>query len=400
MIVHRAAWVLPMAAPPIRDGWVAIDRGCITATGAAPCPEHLRRFEAGNHPDRRVILPGLVNAHVHLELSWMRGEVPPAASMPAWASQLMAVRRARESDPVAPLRDAIDQARSFGTALVGDVTNTLASYAGLLETQMRGAVFFEQLGFRTTEPRGRAAEAAAKVKALQPTSRLRAYVAPHAPYSLSPDFLHAIGELGAPIVEIHLGESREEVEFLRDGTGAWREVLESLGVWDDRWVAPGCGPVEYLARVGLLDSRLLAVHGVQLTDEELGKLAEVGATLVTCPRSNLWTGAGAAPIARFYRSGVRVAVGTDSLASVDDLNIFAELAAMRAAAPDVKASRLLESATRAGAEALGFGAELGTIDSGKHGALIAVRLPGGVEDVEEYLVGGIEAGDIEWLDAD
>ena len=400
MIVHRAAWVLPIAAPPIRDGWVAIDRGRIVAVGADPCPEHLRRFEPSNHTGRRVILPGLANAHVHLELSWLRGKVPPAASMPAWASQLMVVRRARASEPISLIRDAINQARSFGTALVGDVTNTLASYHELLETEMCGVVFFEQLGFRAEAPRVRAAEADAKLRALQPTSRLRAYVAPHAPYSVSPEFLRAIGGLGPPIVAIHLGESREEVQFLRDGTGAWREILESLGVWDERWVAPGCGPVEYLARLDLLDSRLLAVHGVQLTDEELGKLAEAGATLVTCPRSNMWTGAGAAPIARFYRSGVRVAVGTDSLASVDDLNIFAELAEMRAAAPDVKASRLLESATRTGAEALGFGAELGTIEPGKRGALIAVRLHEPVEDVEEYLVGGIAAADIEWLEAD
>jgi cytosine/adenosine deaminase-related metal-dependent hydrolase len=235
---------------------------------------------------------------------------------------------------------------------------------------------------------------------LPPSGRVRAHVAAHAPYSVSPEFLRAIGELDSSTMAIHLGESREELQFLYDGTGAWRNVLETLGVWDDRWIPPRCGPVDYLARVGLLDSRLLAAHGVQLTDEELARLAEAGATLVTCPRSNVWTGAGPAPIDRFYRSGVRLAVGTDSLASVDDLNVFSELAAMREAAPDVPASRLLESATRVGAEALGFGAELGTIEPGRRAALIAVRVPEAIEDVEEYLVGGIAAADIEWLDVD
>jgi len=119
---------------------------------------------------------------------------------------------------------------------------------------------------------------------------------------------------------------------------------------------------------------------------------------VCCPRSNVWTGAGTPPVARFYASGVRVAVGTDSLASVDDLNVFAELAAMRRIAPGVPASHLLGSATRIGAEALGFGAELGTIEPGKRAELIAVRVPEGVADVEEYLVGGIESGDVRWLD--
>jgi cytosine/adenosine deaminase-related metal-dependent hydrolase len=90
-------------------------------------------------------------------------------------------------------------------------------------------------------------------------------------------------------------------------------------------------------------------------------------------------------------------VGTDSLASVDDLNVFEELKEMRRLAPSVAASRLLESATRRGAEALGFGSELGTIEPGKRAALLAVRLPAGVRDVEEYLVGGIQPGDVFWI---
>ena len=394
MIVHRAAWVLPIATPPIRDGWVAIDGGRITALGSGP--QHLGSRERAS--PGCAILPALVNAHVHLELSWMHGAVPPARSMPEWASHLIEVRRTQTAEPREPIGTAIEQARSFGTALLGDVTNTLASYHELLRSDLCAAVFFEQLGFRTEDARKRAAEADAQVGALPRNDRLRAYVTPHAPYSVSPDFLREIGRLGSAIVAIHLGESREEVQFLRDGTGSWRDVLERLGVWDDRWTPPHCGPVAYLSRVGLLDARLIAVHGVQLADHELAALADARATLVTCPRSNVWTGAGAPPVDRFYRSGVRVAVGTDSLASVDDLNVFSELAAMRAVAPDVKASRLLDSATRTGAEALGFGTELGTIEVGKRSALIAVRLRGDVEDVEEYLVRGINVADIQWLE--
>jgi 5-methylthioadenosine/S-adenosylhomocysteine deaminase len=96
---------------------------------------------------------------------------------------------------------------------------------------------------------------------------------------------------------------------------------------------------------------------------------------------------------------VRVAVGTDSLASVDDLNVFGELAAMRRLAPGIAAARLLRSATLDGASALGFGSELGSIEPGKRAELLAVRVPGEVEDVEEYLVSGIEADDIRWLGA-
>jgi cytosine/adenosine deaminase-related metal-dependent hydrolase len=140
--------------------------------------------------------------------------------------------------------------------------------------------------------------------------------------------------------------------------GPWREFLEQVGSWDPAFVAPGVSPVRYLDEAGFLDQRVLAVHGVQMTPADLGRLASRGTTLVTCPRSNAHTGAGVPPIAAFYASGVRVAVGTDSLASTPDLNMFSELAAMRALAPDVPASRLIRSATLDGARALGFDAEV------------------------------------------
>jgi 5-methylthioadenosine/S-adenosylhomocysteine deaminase len=156
--------------------------------------------------------------------------------------------------------------------------------------------------------------------------------------------------------------------------------------------------VEYLDRLGMVDEHLIAIHGVQFTDAELTRLAAAGATLVTCPRSNRWTGAGLPPIDRFYASGVSVAVGTDSLASVENLNLFAELAEMRRLAPGVPARRILESATLTGATALGFASELGSIEPGKRAQLFAVRVPAGVTDVEQYLVGGVEPSEVRWLD--
>ena len=141
------------------------------------------------------------------------------------------------------------------------------------------------------------------------------------------------------------------------------------------------------------------MHGVQLDEAALARLRASGATLVTCPRSNQWVGAGVPPVARFYASGVRVAVGTDSLASVDDLNLFAELAELRRLAPAVPARALLESATRSGAEALGFGGELGVLAPGARAALVAVDVRRGEADVEEYLVNGIPPSAVRWVAA-
>jgi cytosine/adenosine deaminase-related metal-dependent hydrolase len=391
MIRYRAAWVLPIDRPPIAGGVVEVDRDAIVSAG---------EYNGGAVEDlgNVAILPGLVNAHTHLELSWMRGQIAPGTSMPAWAASLMALRRTVSHEPPEPIVAAIAEARGSGTSLVGDVTNTFATCEPLRESAMSAALFRELLGFSTPDPDAAVASALQQIAALTPVPWLRPSLVPHAPYSVSPGLLRAIARASARMpLSIHLGESPQEIEFLRSGTGEWRALLEKLGVWNPAWTPPSCGPVEYLDRQGLLNDRLIAVHGVQFTDAELSRLAAARATVVACPRSNRWTGAGVPPIERFYASGARVAIGTDSLASVEDLNLFHEMAEVRRLAPSVPARRILESATRAGAEALGFGGELGSIEPGKRSALIAVRLPARVSDVEEYLVSGIEPDAISWL---
>ena len=406
--VHRASWVLPIDAPPIRDGWVEVDDGRIVAVGAAD-----REPRAASREPRVAILPALVNAHTHLELSWMRGRVPPGDTMPAWAARLISERQRGDSiqqrstvgadfrrDAIA---GAIEEARASGTGLVGDVANTLEACGPLAGSRLSATVFFELLGFRAADPAGLVAAARDRLAALPSSNRLHWAIAPHAPYSVSPNLFRAIAAAtaGRPL-SVHLGESPEEIRFLRDGRGPWRDLLERIGAWSPEWVAPECGCVEYMQRLGVLTDRLIAVHGVQFNDDELQQLASCGATVVTCPRSNRWTGAGVPPIGRFYRSGVRVALGTDSLASVEDLNLFSEMVAVRSLCPDIPAGHILKSATLEGAVALGFGRELGSISPGKRAELLAVRLPErafGPEDVEEYLVGGIEPIDITWLDA-
>lgn len=401
--LHRARWVLPIAAPPIRDGWVLTRDGRIVGagrSGAEPTGGADGVADSADVIDHGdvAILPGLVNAHTHLELSWMRGRVPPAVSMPVWAEAVIGLRRSAGPEAVGPIDTAVREVRAAGTALVGDVTNTLCAYDVMRRGGLGGAVFLEILGFSASDPGRSVAEAAARIANLTPAAWLRLSIVPHAPYSVAPALFRAIGAAaGRRAISVHLGESPDEIRFLREGTGPWRDLLGRLGAWSDTWEPPGCGPVEYIARLGLLTERLIAVHGTQLDASALARLAGARATVVACPRSNRWTGAGDPPVGLFYASGVRVAVGTDSLASVEDLNLFGELAALHRLAPDVPASRLLESATLHGAVALGFGDEYGSIASGKRDALIAVRVPLAVADVEQYLVGGVEPSDIRWI---
>ena len=399
MTRYVADWVLPIVGPPLRCGHVDVHDGRVVGVGIGDVatPPDATVFDLGS----TAVLPALVNAHTHLELSGLAGRVPPASSMPEWAGRLLA-RRAESGPPEASaIRLAIDAARASGTGLFGDIGNTLAAVPILVEAGVAARVFREVLAFPDRGASAVVEAAVQETRAVATTRRVRVGLAAHAPFSVG---RAAFAALDAAIQAssdgprcIHLAESSDELEFLLSGRGAWRDLLERVGRWDPGWVPPACGPVEYLDRVGWLRPGLIVVHGVQLTDPELTRLAGYGVTLVTCPRSNVWTGGGHPPIDRFVRSGVRLAIGTDSLASAPDLNLFAELALMRRLAPSVPARRLLACATLRGAEALGFGDELGQIAPGRRAELIAVRVPRDVSDVEEYLVGGIIPDQVTWV---
>lgn len=402
----RAAWICPITSPPIRDGWFAVEDGRIVAVGGPEQkPPGLPPHELG----RAAVLPGLINAHTHLELSWLRGRVPPAADFVTWIKQLLLTRggRSERADDPHVLSAALEaalEAREFGTVAVGDISNSLASVGPIRDAGLHALVFHELLGFdlphgrSVLESRRQRVEAAAHAPA-----HVRVSVCPHAPYSVSPEMFCAIRDevrrSDVPITSVHLAESDSEVAFLRDGSGPWPGMLRFVGSLRKDWTPPGRSPVEYLDDLGVLDAGTLVVHGVQLQDAELHRLAEIGCTLVTCPRSNQWVGAGAPPVERFYASKVRVAVGTDSLASVSDLNLFEELRTMRWLGPSVPARRLLESVTLAGAQALGLDGSLGSIEPGKQARLLAIDVPASVRDVEEYLVAGIDPRRIHWIPA-
>ncbi len=391
--LYRAAWVLPIEGPPIPDGWIEVRDGRVAALGAA----RERPPAAPADVPQVAIVPALVNAHVHLELSWMRGLVPAGDSMPAWASALIALRRSSTTDPYPAIVAAIRESRAAGTTLVGDVANSVETIAPLSDSALSAVVFRELIGFRVDEPLPMIAQAERESASIPRAARVRTVLAPHAPYSVSPALLRAL-RAQRPL-SIHLGESRAEVEFLRTGSGPWRGVLEAVGAWSPTWQAPEAGPIDYIERLGLLNAHLLVVHAVQLTNEELRRLAGAGATIVTCPRSNEWTGAGTPPMEAFYSSGARVAIGTDSLASVATLSVFDEMAAVRRIAPSVPAARILQSATLDGAAALGFD-DLGAISPGRRAELLAVQLPHTLStaaDVEQYLVSGVPPEGVSWL---
>lgn len=384
----------------MRDAWVRIEDGLVRSLGTG--------IPAGRETDLGsvAILPGLVNAHTHLELSYLHGAVPAASEFVSWIRAVIGAQR-RRSDTHAPevlagLDRGIAESVAAGTAVVGDISNTLVPFARLAASPLAGVVFYELLRFNPPDADAVVRDAIVGIRALPPASDVRASLAAHAPYSVAPAVMRAMraamdGDAALAPASLHLAESRAEMEFIATGQGPWRRLLEDVGSWDPGWVVPGVSPVEYVEQQGLLDPRVLVVHGTQMSAADLARVRTSGATLVACPRSNAYTGAGVPPIDAFYASGVRVAVGTDSLASTADLNVFAEIAEMRRLAPDVPAATLLDSATRQGANALGMGDRFGAIVPGHRARLLAVTVPERVDDVEEYLVGGITPDQVAWI---
>ncbi len=234
--------------------------------------------------------------------------------------------------------------------LFGDISNTLVTVRLLRDAGMPAQVFQELTGFTEQNPEARVQEARARADALGGRgdygSASRRMRPTRCRRHCSKRFAADLDRHPNAVSSVHLGETPEEVELLRAGTGEIRTVLEELGRWPDDWQAPGVSPVEYLAMLGVLDARMLVVHGVQFSSDDLERLRVLGSTVVSCPRSNVHVGVGSPPLQRFYDAAVPVAFGTDSLASVGDLNVFSELAEARRIAPAVPAHVACSKAPR------------------------------------------------------
>jgi cytosine/adenosine deaminase-related metal-dependent hydrolase len=385
MRIVSAPAVVPMApgGPPwLPDAAVALeDDDTVRAVG--PRAEIRRRF--ADAPETRAegaLLPGLVNAHAHLELSGLLERVPGGAGFIAWLGGYLgaAEEETPEARRDAALRGAADMVR-FGTAAVGDVGTSLAAMPGIAAAGLRGTMFHELLGSRDART-GDALADAARERALaikgHPWPLGLGYVpAPHAPYSADPDLLRRIfaaaARTGLP-TSIHVAEDEDEVALLADGTGRWPGVLTSMGIDFARRV-PRTSPVAYLAAQGAFagPSPPLLVHMVHASADDRRRAREAGATAVLCPRSNLHIGGRLPDVPALLADGVALALGTDSLASVRDLSLFGEIATLRAAFPAVPALTWLEAATASGARALRL-ETCGVLTSGRRPGLIDVAV--------------------------
>lgn len=304
-----------------------------------------------------ALIPGLVNAHTHLEFSLVSQPIPTSGRFTDWIRSVVAYRRNHGSDPTAAIRTGVAESLRAGTTLIGEIATTGWNETAYSAAGFTGCVFLELLGIgdeRVTAQCTVAKSLATKQGSVDSQARQVFGLSPHAPYSVHPDLFARsvqIAEQNSLPVAVHLAETEAELELLANGTGEFRELLTDFGIWRDG-IFGGKKPLDYLQ--GLAGcSQVLIIHGNYLDDEELQFLAaHPNMTLVYCPRTHAAFGHRAHPWQRVVELGGRVAIGTDSRASNPDLSLFAELQFMAAENPDFSHLELLELGSHAGRAAI------------------------------------------------
>lgn len=389
----RARWVLPIDRPAIDGGYVTIAGGRIAEVGAG-------RPSGGPMEDLGdvALLPGLVNAHTHLEFSDFAAPLGlRGMSLPAWIRLVIAERKRRDRDAAAAIAAGLVESAAAGATTIGEIRAVQVDVADEQAPRPTVCAFHESIGFSTQRVDSAYADVAARLaRAASPAG-----LSPHAPYTVHPRLLERIVELAtsrAAPVAMHLAESPEELQLLADGTGEFRSLLEERGMWDEGAIPRGSTALDYLRRLAAAP-RALVIHGNYLTADEIAFVGARSETMSVafCPRTHAYFGHAPYPLHAMQAADVRVALGTDSRASNPDLNMLSEVRFAAHMYPQVTPATWLRMATLAGAAALGLDSDIGSLTSGKRADVIAVRCDAAPDDAEAAIVGGTSPVVATWI---
>jgi len=400
--VYRASWVLPMSAPAIPDGAVAVGGDRIVFVGAAADAPHGQLIDLGD----AALLPGLVNVHTHLELTPLR-HLLEGLDFAQWIRALTTLRRTELAD-VADLsvgiRLGIDEGLLRGITTYADTSDTATPVVtAMIGLGVRGIVYKEVFGpdpLQCDESMRQLREAVQELRT-HATESVRIGVSPHAPYSVSRQLFGATAAFAlseALPMAVHLAESAFEEALVIRGEGPYAESWASRGIATSN--ARARSSVALLHDAGALRARPLIIHGVRVDPADIALLADAGCAVAHCPVSNARFGHGIAPLREMLDAGLAVGIGTDSVASNNRMDVLdeARIAHLMAGARTgswqaFPAARALWHCTAGGAEALRLFRGLGTLAVGAPADLCAFGLDGlaaqPLVDVADALVHGV-----------
>lgn len=400
--VLRSKFIFPVSAPPIHDGAILIKDNRIHAVGTWQCIRksflYDQVFDIGNS----ALLPAAINAHTHLELTSLANAIPADTPFIDWILSLVKARKAQSTNElVASLEQGIDLVHSFVTAAVGDIATNESIVERLAQDNLAGIVYYELLGTDPQQAGTILEQAQQKLAQWQKHYQKTDFqfgLSLHSPYTTSPELLQqtAIWCKNNTIpLSIHVAESVDETEFLSKGSGEIPNKLYRAAGWPPQpFVIPKCTSIRYLDKLNVLDANPLLIHGVQATDEDLEILKRKQITVVHCPRSNTQLMNGRFRLAHFLEAGIKVCLGTDSLASCPSLSLWEEMQAawnMHTQAGDNISPHLyLSCATLHGAYALDLADKYGSIEKGKRAMFGVAALDSfpkyGSRDTEKVLL--------------
>jgi aminodeoxyfutalosine deaminase len=368
-VIFAAGTLMPISSPPLQDGAVLVKEGRIEAVGDL--------VDLGReNPDAEVrffpnytIVPGAVNAHTHL--GFRRKDAPEGGTFSGWLRVLIERLPEKEAWTAEAARDCAREAIEAGTTYLAESSPYGECLPQLAESGMAGTVYAEFFPHEIGTPQEAVEFIVAKVRELREglPERVDAQVSVHSPYTVDPESSRLAArrtrELGWKLA-IHLSESPEEVEFVRDGTGGLTDIFSA-----NEWGGVGVSPVRYAQNIELLTPETIAAHlATGVSNEDIEILAQSGVAAALCPRSNYFLGCGVSPLPGMFARGIRVGMGTDGLWSSPSMNLFEEtLFAVELHGLSEAAG--LELATLGGARALGI--EAGALEVGKWADLAVVE---------------------------
>jgi cytosine/adenosine deaminase-related metal-dependent hydrolase len=333
-----------------------------------------------------AIIPGLANAHTHLEFSELQEPLGrPGMPLPEWIGEVIAWRRRRDdSEEGAQRREAavaagLRESLPSGVTALGEIATPGWADAPFRRSAIDCTIFQELLGLEPERRELLIEFATSHVTAGKRGGLWRPAISPHAPYTAPLELVEAAAELSrrdnVPLA-MHLAESPEELELLTAGAGPFRELLSSVSERLAKFIPRNLRPLDYLERLAR-GSRALVIHGNYLGDDELAFLAEHAATMsvVYCPRTHHYFRHADYPLAKMLDRGVRVALGTDSRASNSNLSLWEEMRFVADRFTTVPPATVLRLGTQASAEALGVSGDCGVLAEGRRADFAVVDLP-------------------------
>jgi cytosine/adenosine deaminase-related metal-dependent hydrolase len=369
-----ARWILPGDGEPIEDGLIEITDGLITdVTSRRGAPDR-STVDLGN----AAIIPGLVNAHAHLEFADLSEPIQPAAPFTDWIQSLLAYRRERTEPLDALIARGQQESADAGVSLVGDIATGEWTPDCIQSTHPTVIAFRELIGLRPDQANDQIEIARRHIEQCRAAGdHVMPAISPHAPYSVSPDLFHRSVDLArqenVPLC-MHLAETPAELQLLRDGTGELFEMLNAFGVWQNDIIPRGTRPLDYLQPLAELQHALIA-HGNYLAEDEIDFLCKhPNIAVVFCPRTHHFFGHTEHPWPRLRQGGATVCLGTDGRSSNPDYSLWAELQFLDRQTDGRYRPVLLQMATTIGAQALGQGHRTGTLSVEQRADLCIVEL--------------------------